>query len=81
MCDSVKIGDKYIITSDGRVFTFHSNWGKWKEQKYRRHSNGYIRATIFGKDEYVHRLVATYFVSNPFGYSEVNHIDGDKENN
>lgn len=25
MNDSVKIGDKYIITRDGRVFTFHEN--------------------------------------------------------
>lgn len=81
MNDSVKIGDKYIITRDGRVFTFHENWHKWKEQKYRRHSHGYMRVTIYGKDEYVHRLVANYFVPNPNGYSEVNHIDGNKENN
>lgn len=79
--NTVKIDDKYIITSDGRVFTFWHNHKKWKEQKYRKHSNGYIRVTINGKDAYVHRLVAKYFIPNPNNYSEVNHIDGNKENN
>ncbi len=79
--NTVKIDDKYIITNDGRVFTFWHNHKKWKEQKYRKHSNGYIRATINGKDKYIHRLVAKYFVPNPNNYSEVNHIDGNKENN
>lgn len=29
----------------------------------------------------VHRLVAVNFISNPNNYNEVNHIDGNKENN
>lgn len=29
----------------------------------------------------VHRLVAVAFIPNPCGYSEINHIDGDKSNN
>lgn len=31
--------------------------------------------------EYVHRLVATKFVPNPHGYTEVNHKDKNKDNN
>jgi hypothetical protein len=31
--------------------------------------------------KYVHRLVAEHFCPNPLGYKEVNHIDGNKENN
>lgn len=76
-----KIEEKYIVTSDGRVFTYWENHKKWKEQKYRRHTNGYLRVTIFGKDEYVHRLVAQCFIANPNDYPEVNHKDGNKENN
>ena len=29
----------------------------------------------------VHRIVAEVFVPNPYGYSEVNHKDGNKKNN
>lgn len=34
-----------------------------------------------GKGFFVHRLVALMFVPNPYFYSEINHIDGNKENN
>ena len=33
------------------------------------------------KYEMIHRLVAKAFIPNPMGYSEVNHVDGDKNNN
>ena len=68
-----KIGEKYIVTSDGRVFTYWENHKKWKEQKYRRHTNGYLRVTIFGKDEYVHRLVAQCFIGQKDSDNELSY--------
>lgn len=45
------------------------------KQYYLKHEDG------SSKWYKVHRLVAEYYVPNPNGYSEVNHIDGDKSNN
>ena len=53
----------------------------------RKHSNGYLRVVLSVKnkhyDRYIHRLVATEFCKNHNSskYKEVNHIDGNKENN
>ena len=47
--------------------------------------NGYLHVGLSGGGKYttrsVHRLVALAFIPNPFGYKEVNHIDGSKLNN
>lgn len=67
----------YVIYDDGRVFSIKRN----AFQKPRKHSNGYMRATIHGKDMYIHRLVALCFLENPNNYNEVNHKDGNKCNN
>lgn len=40
------------------------------------HIRKYPKTTIF-----VHRLVAIAFIPNPHNYKEVNHIDGNKQNN
>lgn len=74
------IDNKYIVTPDGRVFTIHKN-GEVHEQKPRHHTNGYLRVLIHSKDYYIHRLVAMCFIDNPNDYIEVNHKDGNKENN
>ena len=37
------------------------------------------RGKLYGK--YIHRLVAEYFIPNPNGYKEVDHIDRNRQNN
>ncbi|NFG01740.1 hypothetical protein FCV36_05215 [Clostridium sporogenes] len=47
--------------------------------------SGYRRINLYkngkGKKYYIHRLVAKAFISNVNNYPEVNHIDGNKQNN
>lgn len=73
--------ERYVVTADGKVYTYWTNHKKWKEQKPLRHTSEYLRASINLKDEYIHRLVAKCFIENPRGHKEVNHKDGNKENN
>lgn len=44
-------------------------------------NNGYKTVTINGKTNYVHRLVALTFISNPNNYPCINHKDENKSNN
>ena len=75
------IENKYIITDKGKVYTIYYDKRGIKEQKPRKHTNGYLRATIFGKDQYIHRLVGYCFIDNPNNYNEISHEDNDKTNN
>ena len=72
-----------------------SNLGKIKSTK-RQGTNGGMKKPSYDKNNYlvvglikngfkktfkVHRLVAQAFIPNPNNYKEINHIDGNKENN
>lgn len=73
----VPIMDGYYINRDGEVYS------EMKAQKLIWLPNrcGYWAVNIHGKSYLVHRLVASVFVPNPEGYTEVDHIDANKSNN
>lgn len=72
----------YQIYEDGRVYSLKSN--KFLTQF--PNAKGYLRVTMVNDDGVsknmrVNRLVAMAFIENPEGLSDVDHIDGNKQNN
>ena len=72
----------YQVTSWGRVY----NVGKRRFVKPEVHCKGYLRVDLFdrnGKRSHhkVHRLVAHAFIPHQEGKTQVNHKDGNKQNN
>lgn len=71
----------YEITEEGNVWTnFYQKWLKLTIEKF-----GYVRVSLQvngrSKKMSVHRLVAKTFIPNPDNLPQVNHMDGDKQNN
>ena len=73
----------YRIYDDGRIFSIKQN----KFLKPHDDGRGYLDVVLYrGKKEdrkavKIHVLVARLFVPNPYNNREVNHIDGNKQNN
>lgn len=60
------------------------NIRKEKALKPNKMSNGYLNVRLYNSKQKgygIHRLVAQAFIPNPNNYSQVNHIDGNKQNN
>jgi len=79
--EKLKIYEIYLVDRSGKVFyaksrkilkTFKDRYGYWR-----------VNVTINGKSyqKPVHRLIATAFIPNPDNKPQVNHIDGNKQNN
>lgn len=72
---NVKSLERTVYRTNGRPIHV-----KERMLKQRDNGRGYKMVVIGGLDA-VHRLVAKAFCENPYGYKEVDHIDGDKNNN
>lgn len=74
-----------LVGEDGDII---SKTGKHLHVYTSKDGYKYIKVTLVcRKDDFrqkamrVHRLVALCYVENPYNYNEINHIDGNKNNN
>ena len=68
------------VSYDGIIYSYKRK--SFYELKQSDNGCGYFRVGIGHENpQYVHRLVAETFISNPEQKSEINHKDGDKNNN
>lgn len=71
---------KYEVSNMGRVKSLV--WGREYVLKPSRHSQGYVTVSPGGhRHQLIHRVVAQAFLGPIPDGMEVNHIDGDKQNN
>lgn len=79
--DVVGFEGRYTVDEDGNVYSLKRN----KTITPVVMQNGYWYVHLFCKGKArcirLHRLVAEAFLDNPNGYSQVNHINGDKSDN
>jgi hypothetical protein len=71
----------YTISNKGNV----KNIKTGKILKPGKHTQGYMQIGLSinnkSKTFKIHRLIAFYFIPNPYNLPSINHIDGDKTNN
>lgn len=73
-------GRTYSVSDAGEIYTAA---GRELRQHTDRYGYAYIRQRYDGKRPhvYVHRLVAMCYIDNPDNMPQINHIDGNKQNN
>ena len=79
----IKDQPSYYITNEGEGWS--TKKGDCRSLRPGRDSGGYYTVSLCqlgkGKTYRVHRLLADNFIPNPETKGDVNHIDGDKNNN
>ena len=78
----IQCAPHYLACSNGDII----NTDTGNILKPSRKKGGYLEVHIFDKEHkphylLVHRVIAECFCENPKGFTEVNHIDGNKDNN
>lgn len=75
----------YSVTKQGSVYSNVNNAGNKREKPYKlsicTDRDNYSIVQLHGNTRKVHRLVALTFLPNPDNLPQVNHIDGNKQNN
>lgn len=76
--------DGYEISNLGKIRSFKKDKNNFI-LKQRITKGGYLRITLYkngmAKKYLVHRLVAQTFIPNPENKPQINHLDGNKQNN
>lgn len=79
----IKGFENYNISEDGTII--NTITGKAKVPTDNHAGNGYLYVDLYNNGErkraFIHRLVAEYYVDNPYHKPVVNHIDGNTKNN
>lgn len=87
---NIKGYDGYMVSNHGEVISYRKRNSKIfyntpeliSQQTIITHcGKKYNRVRILGKQMYVHRIVAEHFIDNYMNKPQVNHIDGDSQNN
>lgn len=83
--DIVGFEGRYKISDKGRVLSLKGNRKILTNIKSGENQNGYIKVSLSNNgiisQKNIHRLLAEHFIDNPFNKPQVNHIDGNKQNN
>jgi hypothetical protein len=75
----------YAVLTNGEIYSYSKYRHKGKILKQHKSDNGYLTVGLT-KDKkrktfLVHRLIASAYIPNPDNKPQVNHIDGNKQNN
>lgn len=70
---------RILVSNKGNVVSYKRGFGY--PLKVSHNSSGYQTVNAGRRPQLVHRMVAETWIDNPNNYEEVNHINGDKDDN